>query len=196
MVTYGGYVNVSRQNIDWSVPSIMDIVINDLAAQYAIKTESVTAAAVATGSTAQTPVITAAVDGGRGERRDLEGGRRLLHGDEGIRPARPRRVPGHDGRDRGAVPGDEPDQRGVVRVQRRQLRVRPERLDLRDHRRHVGRAGRREGVPDQHRRHRGVRAAARLPPGDRASVLGVQVAYAGYFAPVVLTTTGNIKLTA
>ena len=28
------------------------------------------------------------------------------------------------------------------------------------------------------------------------SVLGVQVAYAGYFAAVVLTTTGNIKLTA
>ena len=68
-----------------------------------------TAAAVATGSTAQTPVITAAVDGGRGERRDLEGGRRVVRGDEGIRPARPGRVPGHDGCDRGAVPGDEPD---------------------------------------------------------------------------------------
>ena len=29
--TYGGYVNVSRQNIDWTQPAIMDIVINDLA---------------------------------------------------------------------------------------------------------------------------------------------------------------------
>jgi len=40
--TYGGYVNVSRQNIDWSQPGIMDIVINDLAAQYALETELAT----------------------------------------------------------------------------------------------------------------------------------------------------------
>jgi len=50
--TYGGYVNVSRQNIDWSVPNIMDIVINDLAAQYAIETEEATADALATTQTA------------------------------------------------------------------------------------------------------------------------------------------------
>ena len=37
--TYGGYVNVSRQDIDWTQPAIMDIVINDLAGQYAIETE-------------------------------------------------------------------------------------------------------------------------------------------------------------
>jgi HK97 family phage major capsid protein len=35
--TYGGYVNVSRQNIDWSRPNIMDLIVNDLAAQYARK---------------------------------------------------------------------------------------------------------------------------------------------------------------
>ncbi len=46
-VTYGGYVNVSRQNIDFSQPSVLDLVINDLAAQYAIETEAATAAAVA-----------------------------------------------------------------------------------------------------------------------------------------------------
>jgi HK97 family phage major capsid protein len=40
VVTYGGYVNVSRQNIDFSSPQIMDIIINDLAAQYAIQTEA------------------------------------------------------------------------------------------------------------------------------------------------------------
>jgi hypothetical protein len=39
--TYGGYVNVSRQDIDWSQPQVMDIVIQDLAAQYAIVTEQV-----------------------------------------------------------------------------------------------------------------------------------------------------------
>jgi HK97 family phage major capsid protein len=40
-VTYGGYVNVSRQDIDFSQPSMLDTVVNDLAAQYAIQTEAV-----------------------------------------------------------------------------------------------------------------------------------------------------------
>jgi HK97 family phage major capsid protein len=39
-VTYGGYVNVSRQNIDFSSPQVMDIIINDLAGRYAIQTEA------------------------------------------------------------------------------------------------------------------------------------------------------------
>lgn len=38
--TYGGYVNVSRQDVDWSTPAVMDIVINDLAGQYALETEN------------------------------------------------------------------------------------------------------------------------------------------------------------
>jgi hypothetical protein len=45
-VTYGGYVNVSRQNMDFSSPQAMDIVINDLAAQYAIATEAAFGAAL------------------------------------------------------------------------------------------------------------------------------------------------------
>ncbi len=53
-VTYGGYVNVSRQNIDFSTPSALDMIVNDLAAQYAIETEAATAAAVAATNT--TPV--------------------------------------------------------------------------------------------------------------------------------------------
>jgi HK97 family phage major capsid protein len=50
-VTYGGYVNVSRQDIDFSQPSILDIIINDLAAQYAIETEAAFGAALATTNT-------------------------------------------------------------------------------------------------------------------------------------------------
>jgi HK97 family phage major capsid protein len=50
-VTYGGYVNVSRQNIDFSSPSALDAVINDLAAQYAIETEAAIAAELATTGT-------------------------------------------------------------------------------------------------------------------------------------------------
>lgn len=49
--TYGGYVNVSKQNIDFSNPSILDTVVNDLAANYAIETEAVLAAAVAAAAT-------------------------------------------------------------------------------------------------------------------------------------------------
>lgn len=50
--TYGGYVNVSKQNIDFGI-NALDVVVNDLAAQYAIQTEAATAAAVnATGTTA------------------------------------------------------------------------------------------------------------------------------------------------
>lgn len=49
--TYGGYVNVSRQNIDFSNPSILDTIVNDLAGQYAIETEAVLAAAVAAAAT-------------------------------------------------------------------------------------------------------------------------------------------------
>jgi HK97 family phage major capsid protein len=52
--TYGGYVNVSRQNIDFSNPSILDTVVNDLAANYAIETEAVFAAAVAAAATGST----------------------------------------------------------------------------------------------------------------------------------------------
>lgn len=54
MSTFGGYVNVSRQNIDWSVPSIMDLVVNDLAGQYAIQTEEVAADALVADATAAT----------------------------------------------------------------------------------------------------------------------------------------------
>jgi HK97 family phage major capsid protein len=39
-VTYGGYVNVSRQDIDFTQPGILDIVINDLASVYSVQTEA------------------------------------------------------------------------------------------------------------------------------------------------------------
>jgi HK97 family phage major capsid protein len=50
-VTYGGYVNVSRQNIDFSSPQALDIVVSDLAAQYSIDTEAATGAAIQAVST-------------------------------------------------------------------------------------------------------------------------------------------------
>jgi HK97 family phage major capsid protein len=53
-VTYGGYVNVSRQDIDWSQPAIMDIVINDLAGYYAQVTETALGTALVAAATAGT----------------------------------------------------------------------------------------------------------------------------------------------
>jgi HK97 family phage major capsid protein len=50
--TYGGYVNVSRQDIDWSQPQIMDIIIGDLAAMYAQLTEDVFGDALVAAGTA------------------------------------------------------------------------------------------------------------------------------------------------
>jgi HK97 family phage major capsid protein len=60
-VTLGGYVNVSRQDIDWTQPSVMDIVISDLAAQYAILTEKTAVQAFYAGGTAG-PTIPATPD--------------------------------------------------------------------------------------------------------------------------------------
>lgn len=52
--TLGGYVNVSRQAIDFSSPSALDLVVNGLGQQYAIETESLVAATL--GSVA-TPAV-------------------------------------------------------------------------------------------------------------------------------------------
>lgn len=56
VVTYGGYVNVSRQNIDFSNPQAFDIIVNDLADQYAIETEAATADALAATATSAVSV--------------------------------------------------------------------------------------------------------------------------------------------
>ena len=56
--TYGGYVNVSRQDIDWSTPSIMDLVISDLAGEYGVVTEAALGAALLAGATAGTIIPT------------------------------------------------------------------------------------------------------------------------------------------
>jgi hypothetical protein len=54
--TFGGYVNVSKQNINRSSPAILDMVINDLAQQYGIETED-EAGTVLTAAATAGPVI-------------------------------------------------------------------------------------------------------------------------------------------
>jgi HK97 family phage major capsid protein len=60
-VTYGGYVNVSRQNIDFSSPQMLDAIVNDLAAQYAIQTEAALGTALI--ATTNTVELTTALAG-------------------------------------------------------------------------------------------------------------------------------------
>jgi hypothetical protein len=50
--TYGGYVNVSRQNIDWTQPQVVDIVIGDLTNEYAFETEEAAGVALAAAAVA------------------------------------------------------------------------------------------------------------------------------------------------
>jgi hypothetical protein len=49
--TYGGVVNVSRQDIDWTSPSAWDILLRDLANVYAAETDDAAAGAFATALT-------------------------------------------------------------------------------------------------------------------------------------------------
>lgn len=57
--TFGGYVNVSKQNINRSTPAILDMIINDLAAQYGIETEEEMGAVMVAAATAG-PTVPAA----------------------------------------------------------------------------------------------------------------------------------------
>ena len=87
-ITYGGYVNVSRQDIDWTQPAIMDIVINDLAAQYAQRPRTRGDALVAGGD--RRAARPRSRPGRRPPppcRRALDGGRHGVHRDQGPGPA-------------------------------------------------------------------------------------------------------------
>lgn len=57
--TYGGYVNISRQDIRRTSPGIVDMVINDLTGQYAIETELACATDLIAGGTVGTTTIPA-----------------------------------------------------------------------------------------------------------------------------------------
>jgi HK97 family phage major capsid protein len=59
--TYGGTVDISRQDIDWTSPAAWDILVKDLADVYAIQTETAAATAFHTALTAA-PVVVATND--------------------------------------------------------------------------------------------------------------------------------------
>jgi len=55
--TYGGTVDISRQDIDWTSPGAWDILIKDLADVYAVQTETAVAAAFKAAATATAVVV-------------------------------------------------------------------------------------------------------------------------------------------
>jgi HK97 family phage major capsid protein len=59
--TYGGTVDISRQDIDWTDPSAWDILVRDLAQVYAVQTETGASGAFKAAATA-TPVVVATND--------------------------------------------------------------------------------------------------------------------------------------
>lgn len=58
--TFGGALNVSRQDIDWTSPSAWDAVLNDLQEQYALETEAAASDTFVDGVSATTELTTAA----------------------------------------------------------------------------------------------------------------------------------------
>lgn len=54
--THGGWVNISRQDIDWTSPTAWDILVQDLADAYAVDTETTIATAFAAGTGMNGPI--------------------------------------------------------------------------------------------------------------------------------------------
>ena len=84
--TYGGAVDVSRQDIDWSSPAAWDILIRDLADVYAQETENVAADAFATAADDVNAAVTVATN-------DLKGWSEALYQAAGAVYASSKRLP-------------------------------------------------------------------------------------------------------
>ena len=106
--TFGGYVNVSKQDINRTSPAILDMVINDLAEQYAIETEEEAGDGPDRGRDRR-PGDPGDTDRRRRRHRDLGRGRFGVRRHQRPGPHRRRRVPRQARRHRPAVPDGEPD---------------------------------------------------------------------------------------
>jgi phage head maturation protease len=60
--TYGGYVTLSEQSIDWSTPEIVGLVLDDMARIYANETDNVAADNLRTGATVTSNFANASLD--------------------------------------------------------------------------------------------------------------------------------------
>jgi HK97 family phage major capsid protein len=194
--TLGGYVNISRQDLDWSQPSILDIVINDLAAQYAILTESSAVQAFYTGGTAGTVTVPATPTGTDVAAAFWGAAAQVYNGTKG------------QGR---LVAAASPDVLGILGplfAPVNPTNAQSSGFNAADY--GSGAMGSIGGIPIYVTN--GFGAAKRLMVFSTAaaevyedrigslqvvepSVLGLQVAYAGYFASLITEATGIIKVT-
>ena len=195
--TYGGYVNVSRQNIDWSQPQIMDLVINDLAGVYAQETEKALCAAVDAATTAGPVIPTGPATPAAVNSAIWAAAGTVYASSKGAGRVIIACSPDTLGLLGPRVPGRQPDQRDLHRV-----------LGVRHGAR--GTSGRILGATG--RRVRRILDAGTMIVLSTAavevyedrvgslqvvepSVLGVQVAYAGYFAEVIIDAGAIVEIT-
>jgi HK97 family phage major capsid protein len=194
-VTLGGYVNVSRQDADFTAPGILDVVINDLAAMYAIQTEAAACTAFDTAATAGLALPTGANTADQVAASLWDAAGKIYTATKGagrvfavIPPGMlssigPMFPPGP------AVPSQAPDGFTAANFQ-------------------TGLVGNISGIPIYVSAGLGtlrilvLSTAAAEVYEDRIgslqvvepSVLGIQVAYAGYFTPMVIEATGIVKI--
>ena len=194
-VTYGGYVNVSRQSVDFTQPGVMDIVIQDLAAQYAIQTESAASTAFAAAATAGTTLPTGANTADQVAGALWAAAAAIYTGTKGI------------GKVFAVVPPGLLGAWGSLFAPYGPMNQQGQGFSAADFT--TGLAGVIAGIPVYVST--AIAANTGLVLSSAAaevyeerigslqvvepSVLGVQVAYAGYFTPMVIEPTGIIKIT-
>ena len=173
--TWGGYVNVSRQLIDFSNPAAMDLIISDLAQQYALQTENdaadtflaaATAAISRTSPPASTPTaqVAAAFWGAVGQ---------VYAGTKGAGRVIAAAAPQMLGLLGPLFPFVNPQDAQSLRVPGRQLRAGPRRRDQRCPDLRHRRPRRQQDPRPVDRGSRGVRAARRRAAGHRAVACSV-----------------------
>jgi len=194
-ITYGGYVNVSRQDIDFTTPGVMDIIIGDLAAQYAIQTEAAAATAFAAAATAGTTLPTGANTADQIAGALWAAAASIYAGTKGV------------GRVFAVVPTGLLGAWGALFAPYGPMNQQGQGFSAADF--STGLAGVIAGIPVYVSA--AITANTALVMSSAAaevyeqrigslqvvepSVLGVQVAYAGYFTPMVIEATGIIKIT-
>jgi HK97 family phage prohead protease len=60
--TYGGYVQISEQDLDWTDPAVLSLILDDMGRIYANTTDNVAADALVAGATNETPFTVADID--------------------------------------------------------------------------------------------------------------------------------------
>ena len=173
----------------------MDIVINDLAGKYGVVTEAALGAAVQAAAPTSTTIPTGAATSAAVNAAIWKAAAEVYAATAGQGRVALFMPPDQLGRVRAAVRPGEPAERGQHRLRGRELRRRRRRVDLRHPRLRDGRPRRRlvrRCCPA--RRSRCTRTGSVRCRSSSLRVLGVQVAYAGYYTWLVVETNGLAEI--